>query len=108
MVPELSEMDEDEAKSLNEGELSENESDLLPEHCQYKDEGCDLASSCLKCPFPRCIYEQPGGKGHWLKKLRDREITKLFTGEGRGEKELALMFGVSRRTVQRALRNSLK
>ena len=107
MVPELIETGEDEAKPLNEGALSENESNSLPEHCQYRDEGCDLAGSCLNCPFPQCVYEQPGGKQRWLKKLRDREIARLFTTEGKGVKEMALIFSVSQRTVQRALKNSL-
>ena len=107
MAPELSEMDADEAKSLPEGDLPKNESDLPPEYCQYKDEGCDLADSCLNCPFPRCVYEQPRGRQRWLKKLRDKEIARLFTGEGKGVKELALVFGVSSRTVQRALRDTL-
>lgn len=107
MAPELNEVDEDEAKSLPEGDLPKNESDLLPEYCQYKDEGCDLADSCLNCPFPQCIYEQPRGRQRWLKKLRDKEIVRLFTGEGKGVRELASMFGVSARTIQRALSNSL-
>ncbi len=108
MVPELNQMDEGEEKSLTGGDLPENKPDSLPEFCQYKDEGCDLASSCLQCPFPQCIYEQPGGKQRWLKKLRSREITRLFTSEGKGIKELAIKFGVSQRTVQRALRDSLQ
>lgn len=107
MEPEFSEMGESEAKSLNEGGLPGNASDLLPEYCQYKDEGCDLADSCLNCPFPQCIYEQPRGRQRWLKRLRDKEMVRLFTGEGRGVRELASMFGVSARTVQRALSNSL-
>lgn len=107
MVPELNEMDVDEAKTSSEGDHPENEPDLPPEYYQYKDEGCDLADSCLNCPFPQCIYEQPRGRQRWLKKLRDREIDRLFTGGGKGVKELALMFRVSPRTVQRALRNSL-
>ena len=100
MEPELSEIDEGEAEFLGEEDLSEDKPDVLPEYCQYKDEGCDLADSCLECPFPQCVYEQPGGKQHWLKKLRDREIAGLFTGESKGIKELASMFGVSQRTVQ--------
>ena len=78
--------------------------DLPPEYCHYRDEGCDLADSCLNCPFPQCVYELPGGRQHWLKKLRDREIARLFN-ECKGVKELALIFGVSQRTVQRALRS---
>ena len=40
----------------------ETEADLPPEYCHYKDEGCELAKSCLNCPFPGCIYDEPGGK----------------------------------------------
>jgi len=80
-----------------------NEYDLPPEFCHYKDEGCDLASSCLNCPFAQCVYEQPGGRQRWLKRMRNREMVRLFTREGKEIKELALMFGVSTRTVQRAL-----
>ena len=81
--------------------------DLPPEYCRYRDEGCDLAESCLSCPFPGCVYDEPGGKQHWLKKLRAREMARLFTTDGKGIKELAMMFGVSQRTVQRALKTAL-
>ena len=86
---------------------SEIEPDLPPEYCRYKDEGCEFADSCLRCPFPQCIYDEPGGRQHWLKKLRDREIARLFGSDGWGVKELALMFGISQRTIQRALKSSL-
>ena len=89
-----------------ESEASEIELDLPPEYCRYRDEGCEFADSCLNCPFPRCIYEQPGGRQRWLKRQRDREMARLFT-EGKGIKELAQSFGVSQRTVQRALKNCL-
>ena len=95
-----------EPKLLQE-ETTRIEADLPPEYCQYRDKGCDLADSCLKCPLPQCIYDVPRGRQHWLKKLRDREIARLFSSEGKGVKELALMFGLSRRTIHRALRNSL-
>jgi hypothetical protein len=80
--------------------------DLPPEYCHYKDEGCELADSCLSCPFPDCIYVQPRGKQQWLKGLRDQEVLRLFTTQGKGEKELAIMFGVSRRTIQRILKRA--
>ena len=79
------------------------EPDLPPEYCRYQDDGCELADSCLNCPFPRCVYDQPRGRQRWLKNLRDKEIVRLFTTEGQGVKELALRFSVSQRTVQRAL-----
>ena len=82
------------------------EHDLPPEYCHYRDEGCDFANSCLECPFPRCVYDEPRGKQRWLKRLRDKDMINLFSREGREVKELALMFGVSQRTVQRALKRT--
>ena len=90
-----------------ESERSRDGLDLPPEYCHYRDEGCDLADSCLNCPFPRCIYDQPGGRQRWLKRLRDKEMVRLFTAGGKGINELASIFSVSQRTVQRALKNSL-
>ena len=78
--------------------------DLLPEYCRYQDDGCEFADSCLNCPFPECIYAQPGGRQQWLKKLRDKEVLQLHASQGRGVKELAEMFGVSQRTIQRILK----
>ncbi len=106
MVPEFSDTNW-EAETFDEEDISESESDLPPEYCHYRDEGCDLAESCLDCPFPQCIYEQPRGRQHWLKKQRDIEMVRLFNSEGKEVKELALLFGVSQRTVQRALGNTL-
>lgn len=79
-----------------------NELDLPPEFCQYKDEGCELASSCLNCPFPQCILEIPRGKQHFLKSQRDKKIMEGY-GEGKKADELAKEFDISRRTVQRVL-----
>lgn len=76
------------------------EIDLPPEYCHYKDEGCELAESCLDCPFLRCIYDEPGGEQRLLKRQRDREMARLFKDKGKEVKELALIFGVSHRTVQ--------
>jgi len=80
--------------------------DLLPEYCRYKDDGCEFADSCLNCPFPECIYAQPGGRQQWLKRLRDKEVLKLCTTQGKGVKELAEMFGTSQRTIQRILKRA--
>jgi hypothetical protein len=76
--------------------------DLKPEYCHYRDEGCEYAGSCLECPFPQCIYDEPRGRQRWLKKARDKKIRKLY-GNGKKVKELAELFGVSQRTIQRAL-----
>jgi hypothetical protein len=79
------------------------EADLLPEYCQYKDEGCDLSSACLSCPLPRCVHEQSWGRFKLTRSLRDREIVRLHIGENKTVTELSRRFQVSRRTVLRAL-----
>jgi hypothetical protein len=76
--------------------------DLPPEFCRYRDEGCEYADSCLACPFPQCLYDEPRGRQRWLKDLRNREIKRLFNS-GWKISELAPLFGVSQRTIQRAL-----
>jgi hypothetical protein len=81
----------------------ENDLDLLPEYCRYQDDGCEFADSCLNCPFPDCIYAQPGGRQQWLKSLRDKEVLKLHS-QGKSVRELAEMFGLSSRTIQRILK----
>ena len=86
---------------------TEIEPDLPPEYCHYRDDGCELSDSCLNCPFPQCVYDEPGGRQHWFKKLRDREIARLFSGGDKGVKELAQIFGLSQRSIQRALKNSI-
>jgi hypothetical protein len=80
--------------------------DLPPEFCHYRDEGCELAASCLTCPFPECVYAKPGGRQRWLKGLRDKEVLRLFADQGKGVRELATVFGVSRRTIQRILKRA--
>jgi AraC-like DNA-binding protein len=91
----------------NDSKNSDSEPDLPPEYCHYRDEGCELASSCLNCPFDECIYEKSGGKQRWLKSVRDKEMARLFIDEGKKAKELAQMFGISQRTVQRALKKEI-
>lgn len=85
----------------------ESETDLPPEFCHYQDEGCELAASCLNCPFPQCMFDKPGGRQHWLKERRDSEITRL-SRKGIIVKELATRFGISQRTIQRALKRALE
>ncbi len=79
------------------------EVDLPPEFCHYEDEGCGLAPSCLSCPYSRCVYDEPGGRAHRIKDIRNREIHRLARA-GKDVRELAAMFGISERTVHRALK----
>ncbi len=82
------------------------EPDLPPESCRYRDDGCELAPSCLSCPFARCLYDEPGGRYRFTKEMRDKEILRLFTVEKQGVAKLAEMFAISQRTVQRALKRA--
>lgn len=88
---------------LKKEETTGNESDLRPEYCHYRDAGCEFASSCLACPYPQCLYDEPRGRQRWLKELRSKEINRLFA-DGLGTKDLGRQFGLSQRTIQRALK----
>ncbi len=73
----------------------------LPENATYRDSGCDLAPSCLTCPFVVCRYDIPGGKRALLAAYRDRAISSLRQS-GKAVPVVAQLLGVSVRTVVRA------
>jgi hypothetical protein len=79
--------------------------DALPENIEYRDTGCDLYPSCLRCPLPRCRYDDAGGAAQMLRTGRDATILRLAERDGLPINRLAEMFGVSRRTIFRVLRN---
>lgn len=78
-------------------------SDALPEHVAYRDNGCDLYASCLRCPLPQCRYEVNGGATTMLRLGRDESILAAAKRDGTTVDELAAMFGLSRRTIFRVL-----
>ena len=93
--------------------ITRDTTDPPPEFCHYRDEGCEMAtqvlgqpSQCARCPFPKCLYEEPAGRQKWLKQLRNREILAQFSREGKTVTELAHSFHISQRTVQRALKGT--
>jgi hypothetical protein len=73
--------------------------DLLPEFCVYQDEGCELAASCLECPYPRCIEELPRGRSKWTRKYRDREILRLHLKKKMPVRDIASRLNISIQTV---------
>ena len=77
--------------------------DLLPEEFPYEDKGCELFPSCLNCPFPDCLKGEPWGKERFLKSRRAERMRELKR-EGKSVKEIARIFEVSPRTVQRWLK----
>ena len=80
--------------------------DALPENLEYADSGCDLWDRCLTCPLPRCRYDEPGGARQLFLRERDREIARLYRGDGVSIDVLARRFGISRRSVFRSLRRA--
>jgi len=76
--------------------------DLPPDTINWKDTGCELFPACLNCPLPRCIEEEPRGKQRLKLNDRDSRIAELKR-QGKRVAEIARLFKVSQRTVQRAL-----
>ena len=74
--------------------------EALPEDHDYKDTGCELAPSCLSCPFPQCHHDVPGGARELVLRTRDEAIRARWK-EGANADTVAAEFGVSRRTVIR-------
>ena len=81
-----------------------DERDPLPEHTLYRDEGCDLFPACLRCPLPQCRYDEPGRLQREARQGRDREVLRLACQGRRSPGELAVVFGMSVRTVYRILK----
>jgi hypothetical protein len=80
-----------------------SELDLLPEEIDWRDEGCVVFSSCLNCPLPRCVEEEPRGQQRLRLAARKKRMVELRQG-GKSVTDIAGLFGVSKRTVERALR----
>jgi len=78
--------------------------DLRPEFCFYQDAGCEVGESCLNCPLPVCVYDEPDGKRRLRYRIRAQEMARQFSVVGKSTEELATIYGVSRRTVQRVLK----
>ena len=85
--------------------LTRARSDALPEHAQYRDDGCDVHPHCLTCPLPRCRYDEPGGLRSVLIAGRNQDVVKLRL-QGESVDRLASRFHLSRRTVFRILARS--
>ncbi len=69
----------------------------------FPDTGCVIHPSCLSCPLPRCIYDEPQEERRESQQRRDREIYDQYVKCGHDIRSLAERFGVSRRTVHRAV-----
>lgn len=74
------------------------------------DSGCQSAtdhlghqSSCLRCPFRKCVYDELGvGIATIKKRRRNEEIIQRWR-KSESVQDLAMAFGVSERTIQRVV-----
>ena len=80
--------------------------DVVPERYPYHDDGCEVSSSCLKCPLPQCKYDDPGWFQRHKRNGRDREVMAAMRGDGLSVPEVAARFALSQRTVFRILRRA--
>ena len=76
-------------------------------HCEtiYEDTGCELAPSCLNCPFPICIKYEGRANGIELQgyKRHLSDLQKVERISGIPTKEAARVLNVTVRTVFRIL-----
>jgi len=80
-----------------------SELNLLPDEINWRDEGCEVFQACLSCPLPRCVEEEPRGQQRLRLAARNKRMVELRRS-GKSIRGIAGLFGVSRRTVERALR----
>lgn len=80
--------------------------DALPDGMEYRDTGCELSASCLRCPLARCKHDERGGARKLSMAARDREIALLRRRYGAPLHMLAQTYGLSRRTIFRILREA--
>ena len=71
---------------------------------RHKDTGCKYHPSCLERPEPVCIYELPDSDKRCKRTVdRNQAIRDEYQNSRKSHKEIADMFGVHARTVQRVL-----
>ena len=78
--------------------------DVLPERFPYRDDGCEVSVSCLRCPLPQCKYDDPGWLQREKRLERDQEVVTALREQGLSVAEAADRFSLSERTVFRILR----
>lgn len=78
----------------------------LPEFATYRDTGCELAPSCLKCPLVICKYDDPNWGKRNRKVERDRIIVSMRSS-GTSVTKIAAKLNTSERTVYRVIQRDL-
>ena len=79
--------------------------DVLPDRYPYRDDGCELSPSCLRCPLPQCKYDDPSWFHKQRRDARNLEVVTLCK-EGLSVSEASSRFSLSQRTIFRILRTT--
>ena len=79
--------------------------DFKPEYTRYSDTGCELYPYCLECPLPYCAQEVPGGVNKVKLSKRNERIVAQAE-KGKTARQIAPLFGISVRSVQRILQEN--
>ena len=77
-----------------------------PGFYHYEDTGCEVASTCLGCPLPRCKFDDMAWFAKYRRLARDLWMTSVIQDEGLSIAEAAERFAVTPRTVFRVLSRS--
>ncbi|GEM_PF-781021 len=77
--------------------------DRVPELTHYHDTGCRVSPACLCCPLEHCVHDHPEAGGGSQRQARDAEIYRSYRQQGSDIAAIARRFGVSRRTIHRAV-----
>ena len=80
--------------------------DVVPERYPYRDEGCEVSPSCLRCPLPQCKYDDPGWFHRQRRSDRDREVAVALREDGLSVPAVAARFALSQRTIFRIIRRA--
>ena len=80
--------------------------DAVPESYPYRDDGCEIAPSCLRCPLPQCKYDDPGWLRRQQRDQRDREVLTEILERRLSVAQVSARFALSQRTVFRILKRA--
>ena len=78
------------------------------EHDHYAGVGCDMAPSCLNCPFKTCVEDDPSERQRLHRQRRDLQLTQAVADHSLPIPEVyravAKIFSIAHETIPRAMR----
>tara|TARA_R110000764_G_scaffold21827_2_gene54845 strand:- start:43 stop:366 length:324 start_codon:yes stop_codon:yes gene_type:complete len=74
----------------------------------YRDTGCDMAPSCLSCPFVTCRHDISPEKMKENHRMQQLFLIRRMTEDGKTQDQIAAALDVGKRRVQRILASGRK